>query len=124
WGNSVACQRATAFTFGIFGQVDTAHRGAQAVEKLQLPGRIIAKAGDDANGFHRGKTSHQADHRAEHADFRTIIAIIGVQSVADKTAIAGLVILPPAENAKLPLKLAYRCGYQRDAVGERKVRYE
>ena len=56
-------------------------------------------------------------HRAEHAQLRAGVAILGVEGVADEAAIAGLVRLPAAEGADLRLELADRGGDERDAGG-------
>lgn len=105
----------------VLGQVDAAHRGREAVEKLEFSGGVLAEAGDHADRFHRRETAHQPDHRAENTNFAAIVAIFGVERVADETAIAGLVLFPAAEGAELPLELADRRRNQRDAVGDREI---
>lgn len=106
----------------ILGQIDAAHRGRQAVKKLEFSGGVLAETGDHADRFHRRETAHQPDHRAEHANFAAIVAIIGVERVADEAAVAGLVRFPAAEGAELPLELPDRRRNQRYMVFHRKVR--
>jgi hypothetical protein len=45
---------------------------------LQLASRVIAKAGNHPDRFHGGKAAHQAYHRPQYANFRTVVAIIRV----------------------------------------------
>ena len=52
-----------------------------------------------------------AGQRAEHAQLRAIVAIVGVERIADEAAVAG----PAAEQADLPLELHCGGGHERDA---------
>jgi hypothetical protein len=75
----------------------------------------FAKSGDHADCLHRGEAAHQANHRAEHTNFRAAIAVIGIMGITNETPVAGLIRLPPAKRADLSMKLANRRRNQRYA---------
>ena len=66
----------------------------------------FTKASEDPDRLHRGEAAHQADHRAENADFGAAITVFGIMRVAYKAAVAGLVFLPSPKCADLAVKLA------------------
>lgn len=88
---------------------------------MELARLRLTKAGEHADGFHRGKASHEATHRAENALGRAIIAVIGVVCVADKAAITGRIRHPAREGTDLAVELANCGAYQRDFGGKAKV---
>lgn len=81
----------------------------------------FAKSSDHADCLHRGEAAHQADHRAEDADFGAAIAVIGIMSVPYKTAVAGLAFLPAAKCADLAVELADSRRNQRHSHGDAQV---
>ena len=68
----------------------------------------FAKSRDHADGLHRGEAAHQANHRAEDADFGAAITVVGIMRVANEATVAGLGFLPPVKRADLAVKLANR----------------
>ena len=100
----------------ILDDPDRAHRRREPVENMELAGRVGAEAGRSRGSPRaRAKLPAMPGHRAEHAQLRAGVAILGVEGVADEAAIAGLVRLPAAEGADLRLELADRGGDERDA---------
>ncbi len=75
----------------------------------------FAKSSDHADCLHRGEAAHQADHRAENADFGAAITVVGIMRVANEAAVAGLVRLPPTKRADLAVELANRRRNERHA---------
>ena len=89
---------------------------------MQLAGRILADAEQGAQGDQRGEMAGRGGQRAEHAQFRASVAILGVERIADEAAIAGLRRLPAAEQADLALELAGGGGDQAECAAPRTPR--
>ena len=76
-----------------------------------LPGLIFANS-DDAVDRQQGREAADGrGQRAEHAKLRAIVAILGIEGIADKAAIAGL----RAEQPDLALELDRGGGNERHA---------
>jgi hypothetical protein len=66
----------------------------------------FAKPSDHADRLHRGEAAHQADHRAEDADFGAVVTVVSIMGVTNEAAVAGLIGFPPTKRAGLAVKLA------------------
>ena len=75
------------------------------------PARLILTDSDDPiDRQHRREAPDTGGERSEHAELGAIVAIVGVERVADEAAIAG----PRTEQANLSLELNGRGGQQRN----------
>jgi hypothetical protein len=88
---------------------------------VELAWLDFAKSGYHTDRLHRGEATHEANHRAEDADFGAVIAVIRVVCITNKTAVAGLIRLPPAKRADLTVELADRRRNQRHPRGNTQV---
>ena len=100
---------------GVLDDPHRPHRRRQAVEDMDLARRLAAEADDLPDRLQRRPAAGDPRHRAEHAQLGAIVAILGVEGVADEAAIAGPVRLPAAPGADLDLEHADRRRDERDA---------
>jgi hypothetical protein len=56
----------------------------------------------DPDRLHRGKAADQPGHRAQHAVGGAAVAVLGIEGIADKAAIARLARQMPCEVGDLP----------------------
>jgi len=56
---------------------------------MQRARGVVADAGDKADREQGGETPDCRGQRAEHAEFGAGVAIVGVERIADETAVAG-----------------------------------
>jgi len=78
----------------------------------------FAKSSDHADRLHRGEAAHQADHRAEDADFGAAITVIGIMRVTNEAAVAGPIRLPPVKRTNLAVELADSRRNERHSRGD------
>ncbi len=81
----------------------------------------FAKSSDHADCLHCGEAAHQANHRAEDADFGAAIAVVSIMRITNETAVAGLGFLPPAKRTNLAVELANRCRNERHPRSDAQV---
>ena len=78
---------------------------------MQLSDLLLTNAHDPIDCQQRSEAADRRSHRAEHSKLRTIVAIIGIERIADEAAIARL----RAKQADLSLKLHRGGGEQRNS---------
>src|SRR4249919_3840809 len=78
---------------------------------MNLAGLIVADTDDRVDRQQRGEIAHRSGQRAKHAELRAIIAILGIERITDKAAVAWAT----AEQTNLALELDCGGGHQRNA---------
>ena len=81
----------------------------------------FAKSRDHADCLHRGEAAHQANHRAEDANFGAAITVVSIMRITNEAAVAGLVRLPPAKRTNLAVELANRRRNERHTRADAQV---
>ena len=78
---------------------------------MDLTGGVAADAENEIEREQRGEAAHGCRQHAKHTELGAIVAVLGVERIADEAAIAG----SGAEQPDLPLKLHGGRRHQRDA---------
>ena len=97
------------------GQSDRTPRQPKPVEQVQRARRVGLDADDRAHRHQRGEIADGPGQRAEHAKLGAIVAIVGVERIADEAAVAGRA----AKQRDLPLELLRGGGHAAECRAER-----
>lgn len=78
---------------------------------------------NDADGLHGPKRADPAGHSPQHTVFGARVAIFGIEGIADKAAITGMVWQVSGKSTHLSLKTSDRCTDQRYLGCDTGIRY-